>query len=79
MENEEDVKNLLKYVQLYEKVHKDNNSNLVKNEQQNSATRMLIEGEFRGLVKAYRSSDSIVLKEDNVKFGKNKRSSKKTS
>ena len=82
MENTKDVKKLLKYVKLYEKVHKDNKEDRIKYEQQNSATRMLIEGEFRGLVKAYRSSNNIILKEDKVLWGKvprRKKSSKNTS
>ena len=73
MENTEDVKKLLKYVKLYEKVHKDNNTDKVKYEQQNSATRMLIEGEFRGLVKAYQSSNSIILREEKILTGKGHR------
>jgi len=58
-ESNKDVEKLLKYVNLYEKVHKDNNSDKIKYEQKNSATRMIIEGEFRGLLKAYRSSNKI--------------------
>lgn len=75
MENQKDVEKLLKYVKLYEKVHKDNKDKV--NERRNSATRMLIEGEFRGLVKAYQSSNEIILREENILLGKMKK--KKTS
>jgi len=68
MENQKDVENLLKYVKLYEKVHKDNKDKV--NERRNSATRMLIEGEFRGLVKAYQSSNEIILREENFSLKK---------
>lgn len=77
MENVKDVQKLLKYVKLYEKVHKDNLVNDSKKREHNSVTRFLIEGEFKGLVKAYQSSDSIILKEDNIFFGKQKRRRKK--
>lgn len=54
-ENGKDAKKLLKYINLYEKVHKDN-SEKKKIYEQNSATRMTIKGEFTGLLKAYKSS-----------------------
>ncbi|HRZ86101.1 MAG TPA: portal protein [Candidatus Paceibacterota bacterium] len=55
LENEKDAQKLLKYINLYEKVHKDNKD---KNKiyEQNSVTRMTIKGEFTGLLKAYKRS-----------------------
>jgi len=48
-ENEQDAKKLLKYINLYEKIHKDNN-NKKRVYEQNSATRMTMKGEFTGLM-----------------------------
>ena len=64
MENVADAKKLLKYLNLYEKVHKDNSTN--KYEHQNGITRMAIKGEFRGLLTANRclQSNKITLSED---------------
>jgi len=79
MENQKDVEKLLKYVKLYEIVRKDNKT---KSEQlHNSATRMLIEGEFRGLTKAvHGSNNNIILREENILFGnKKKKSTRNTS
>lgn len=59
MENVEDVKNLLKYMKLYEKVHKDNNKKKVY-EHKNSITRMAIKGEFRGLLSASKCSNGKI-------------------
>ena len=55
LENGKDFKLLIEYIKLYEKVHKDNNETY---EQKNSLTRMAIHGEFRGLLKAYKSSNT---------------------
>ncbi len=67
MNDVSNAKKLLKYIQLYEKVHKDNN--VVKSREHNSLTRMAIEGEFRGLLKANRCSNNHIklLVEDKFK------------
>jgi hypothetical protein len=78
MENVTDVKKLLRYVQLYEKVHKDNTE---KPYEHNSVTRMAIEGEFRGLLKASKCSDNHIkiLVEDKFKKNTNKNSNSKNT
>lgn len=55
IENKKDIEKLIKYVKLYEKVHKDNKKNKDKL-YENSVTRMTIKGEFRGLLKASKNS-----------------------
>ena len=56
LENSQDFKKLIEYIKLYEKVHKDNTKKIY--EHRNSMTRMAIRGEFRGLLKAYKSSNT---------------------
>lgn len=60
-ENKKDMKKLLKYINLYEKVHKDNNEDKPKTENSNSLTRMAIKGEFRGILKAVQSEGQILV------------------
>lgn len=55
LENEKDAKKLLKYINLYEKVQKDNTKKK-KVSEHNSVTRMTLKGEFTGLLKANMSS-----------------------
>jgi hypothetical protein len=50
LENNDQIEKLLKYISLYEKTNKDNSINTHKDV--NSATRMTIKGEFRGLAQA---------------------------
>lgn len=57
LENAKDFKKLIEYIKLYEKVHKDNKE-MHAHEHRNSLTRMAIHGEFRGLLKAYKSSNT---------------------
>jgi hypothetical protein len=59
IENNEDIAKLIKYIKLYEKVTKDNNSKNVY-EHQNSLTRMTVKGEFRGLLEAKKISKSTL-------------------
>ena len=59
MENSTDISKLLKYIKLYEKVNKDNNSKKIY-EHQNSLTRMTVKGEFRGLLEAKKSSKTTL-------------------
>ena len=59
MENSQDIAKLLKYIKLYEKVNKDNNSKKVY-EHTNSLTRMTVKGEFRGLLEAKKSSKTTL-------------------
>jgi len=62
LENEQDMKKMLKYINLYEKVHKDNTTKK-KVYEQNSATRMTIKGEFQGLLKTSGSKNNNTLTE----------------
>lgn len=57
VENQKDVEKLIKYIHLYEKIHKDNSKKTVK-EHKNGITRMTIKGEFRGLLKAENKSSN---------------------
>ena len=77
MENEKDAQKLLKYINLYEKVHKDNTTKK-KVYEQNNATRMTIKGEFTGLLKAYKSStnNNTLIESKNIKKTSQKKSAK---
>ena len=56
LENKKDLQKLIKYINLYDKVQKDNNEAKKAFEHKNSLTRMAIEGEFRGLLKAVKTN-----------------------
>lgn len=79
LENGNDAQKLLKYIKLYEKVHKDNNKKKKSISEQSSVTRMTIKGELRGLLKAHRSpsnGNTLIESKNTSKDSQKKKSEK---